>query len=241
MKKLIFMATMLAVMVSCEKGIKDDSKPQQQAVTIRIGSATKADAITIINSLMPESLTLTLTSKTTNEQLPITTGETQTLPIDNYRVTCEYKQPGMTLRGSISAMSLPSLYVSQDLNIEFGKSSYEVVANISCFALVIDKKTIQSVQFIGMNDLVKDIPFVYDGDMGVVFIYGEFGSNNPLLLRVNPYADTPYKQTTYTLCTSRATGMKCVENGKYYSLGIDEMKEIEGGVIITLPSWNEGL
>jgi hypothetical protein len=71
MKKLIFMAAMLAVMVSCEKGIKDDSKPQQQAVTIRIGSATKADAITTINSLMPESLTLTLTSKTTNEQLPI--------------------------------------------------------------------------------------------------------------------------------------------------------------------------
>jgi hypothetical protein len=241
MKKLIFMAAMLAVMVSCEKGIKDDSKPQQQAVTIRIGSATKADAITTINSLMPESLTLTLTSKTTNEQLPITTGETQTLPIDNYRVTCEYKQPGMTLRGSISAMSVPSLYVSQDLNIEFGKSSYEVVANISCFALVIDKKIIQSVQFIGMNDIVKDIPFVYDGDMGVVFIYGEFGSNNPLLLRVNPFADTPYKQTKYTLCTSRATGMKYVENGKYYSLGIDEMKEIEGGVIITLPSWNEGL
>jgi hypothetical protein len=89
MKKLIFMAAMLAVMVSCEKGIKDDSKPQQQAVTIRIGSATKADAITTINSLMPESLTLTLTSKTTNEQLPITTGETQTLPIDNYMVTCE--------------------------------------------------------------------------------------------------------------------------------------------------------
>jgi hypothetical protein len=74
MKKLIFMAAMLAVMVSCEKGIKDDSKPQQQAVTIRIGSATKADAITTINSLMPESLTLTLTSKTTNEQLQITTG-----------------------------------------------------------------------------------------------------------------------------------------------------------------------
>lgn len=72
MKKLIFMAAMLAVMVSCEKGIKDDSKPQQQAVTIRIGSATKAGAITTINSLMPESLTLTLTSKTTNEQLPIT-------------------------------------------------------------------------------------------------------------------------------------------------------------------------
>lgn len=72
MKKLIFMAAMLAVMVSCEKGIKDDSKPQQQAVTIRIGSATKADAITTINSLMPESLTLTLTSKTTNEQLAIT-------------------------------------------------------------------------------------------------------------------------------------------------------------------------
>jgi hypothetical protein len=143
-------------------------------------------------------------------------------------VTCEYKQPGMTLRGAISAMSVPSLYVSQDLNIEFGKSSYEVVANISCFALVIDKRIIQSVQFIGMNDIVKDIPFVYDGDMGVVFIYGEFGSNNPLLLRVNPFADTPYKQ-------------KYVENGKYYSIGIDEMKEIEGGVIITLPSWNEGL
>jgi hypothetical protein len=81
-------------MVSCEKGIKYDSKPQQQAVTIRIGSATKADAITTINSLMPESLTLTLTSKTTNEQLSITFSlcAVRDLRVQNYQNTIKYER-----------------------------------------------------------------------------------------------------------------------------------------------------
>ena len=249
MKKSVNLIVALAVvaMASCSKSDELNELSKTANVTIGIqmvqsGQMTKAtnqEVITFLENYVPTSVELKLKSGTDTYTAQL--GQPTVLPVGTYTVTGKYKPTSQAavIGSSVYLSTVPSISISDELNITASQSSYVVDATYSCFAIVVELSEIASATFKSSHGEAGTIQFAQNNGLGVIFVTGNMETHS-MSVTINPIS-TDNEATTFTFKSSYASDAIFAENGKYYLLHPNAIEAIENGYINwSLATWAEG-
>lgn len=229
MKKALILAllTGLAVLASCQKEAntiptKSSLKTlsyQMWSGSMYTKSATAEDVLSIINSSLPEHVSVVLKGQTNGRTISVTTGEAQNIPSDTYSVVGSFlgNQIGQAVSGAGDAIQdAPSFsMVKTPLTITDEETNYSLPAKFNCFALACDMTLVQSITFTDAYSNENTVTPVTLNDTGVFFAYGDF-TQNYLHLTITPKDTELYRVTEYTITTGAIANLEHAEKGKWY-------------------------
>lgn len=252
MKKTITIAAIAALAAALFTACnKDHAGIPVQRISIgfadtQSGPMTKADQKAVsdaISATFPTGgVTFTLTStKNAGRTYSVALGAEVVVPIDEYRVTCNYRpqEKARTYKNGI-VYNEPRFSVDETINVTNLQSAYEVTAVYGCWCLVIDATDTKKYQHKGYSYDMEDFSwFVWSGDIGVAFISGTW-TDAPYKIVAVPKEPVGHEEKSYNIVTDRNYEGVYVENGKWYCFGAAEVEDASGAISISFPAWTQG-
>lgn len=248
MKKVLFALVMgLLLLPSCQKENPNSNQVRQFNYAM-VGNSmyqTKAvnsnDVLDAISATLPESIAIYLTSQSNGKMFQGETGKGIVLPSDEYRVIGSHNaEPSIEIVSTkTSYLSLsPTINIDENINVVNDETDYLVRGTYKSFALVIDASEVEKATVTARNG-EEEISFLSSGESKIIFGQGNF--SNYLKVTIYPTDKEKYKNTTFTLATTQASGTNLVEVGKWYVLHPTADGEQPKCLSLDLPDFQEGI
>lgn len=225
MKKALFATLIgLAVIVSCTKETQQVRHIALKTLSYTMDGGsmyTKSaeDVLSIIQSSLPEHISLILRGQNNGKVIVAQTGDSQNIPSDTYNVTGTYigNQIGKDVSGAGDAIqNEPAITISNTpLTITDEETQYTISASYNCFAIACDLSIVDKVTFTDAFGTETTIPFRTLNDTGVIFAYGDF-TQNYLHLTVKAKDTDLYRDGEYTITTGASSTLSRAQKGKWY-------------------------
>jgi len=186
--------------------------------------------------------TLTLVSKANAARTyEVTPGVEAVVGVGAYTVTGSVAggAPVASLVGNAKVRKAPGARVDAEVTVTKDGGSFSLVAEHTCFALVLDRTKVASYSLTMMQgglDELSDNCYFGDGDLAVTFITPSASlASTPITLRVTPADDVNFEEKTFSLGTNPTIAL-----GRWYSFSPAALQVAEGGFSVSYPSWGEG-
>lgn len=235
------MMTELAMM-SCHK-----MKNPVEYATVKFGyrmvesnsmvkSSSDNEIVELINSLLPEKITVTLKSLTDGNSYTCETGKTVTLPVGEYSVKYEYEKGY-----SYFTYSKPMFKINQNITISKDASNYTLNATYTCCGIVYDMKEVKSASIYKITD--KGHSYSCGGsNLGTTEKVFFFKPSSGYVLSLTVYPDDPdFVSTEITFTSTYNKKDLFVEPGKYYYIHPNTVTKTDNAISVKYPEWEKGI
>lgn len=235
MKKFIFGAFTLLMLVSCHKA--DERVETKQKVVFAYQIATEVPMTKTINNdnlidwiaeQLPTSVSIRLTDAN-GTKYNITTGSEVELPVGIYTVTGkDTPQASANVVGSNAFFtSRPSLSINTSVEVTYTQKQYVIPATYTAFGIVVDRTETASASYVSSHGETGNVPFTEVDNAGIVFVSGNLDTYS-LDITLSPISSGD-AETTYTFKTAYSTSSISPTFGNYYIIHPKGISSVEGG------------
>ena len=202
-----------------------------------VKSSSGNEIVNEINNLLPEKITITLTSLTDKNEYTCETGKIVTLPVGEYNIRFH---DNYTYRTS----SIPTFEINQNITISKDIKNYTINATYTCCAIIYDTKEVKSLSIVSIYDN-KDSQYPNCHGFGTfekIFFYNTHDSYaDKYILDLITYPDDPdFVSTKIKLTKSYNKTSLFIEPGKYYYIHPNTVTKTENNINVKFPDWKKG-